>query len=147
MSFVECVVEKLIEDFMIAANETVATHISNMDLPFIYRVHGTPKEEKITDFLNLIKILNINVNTKNIGLTSKAMQTLLDKISDNEAAEVLASMLLRSMQKAVYSTNNIGHFGLGLKNYTHFTSPIRRFPDLMVHQLLKTYLFNNDLNK
>ena len=138
--------EKLIEDFMIAANETVATHISNMDLPFIYRVHGTPKEEKITDFLNLIKILNINVNTKNIGLTSKAMQMLLDKISDNEAAEVLASMLLRSMQKAVYSTNNIGHFGLGLKNYTHFTSPIRRFPDLMVHQLLKTYLFNNDLN-
>lgn len=138
--------EKLIEDFMIAANETIATHISNMDLPFIYRIHGTPRQEKIEDFLNLIKVLNINVSTKNISVSSKGMQIILDKISDSDASEILSSMLLRSMQKAIYSTNNIGHFGLGLKNYTHFTSPIRRFPDLTVHQLLKTYLFNNDLN-
>lgn len=138
--------EKLIEDFMIAANETIATHISNMDLPFIYRIHGTPRQEKIENFLNLIKVLNINVSTKNISVSSKGMQIILDKISDSDASEILSSMLLRSMQKAIYSTNNIGHFGLGLKNYTHFTSPIRRFPDLTVHQLLKTYLFNNDLN-
>lgn len=138
--------EKLIENFMIAANETVATHIYNMDLPFIYRVHGTPKSEKITDFINLLKIFNINVNTKNIDTTSKGMQELLDRLKDNKNAPILSSMLLRSMQKAIYSENNIGHFGLALKNYTHFTSPIRRFPDTTVHHLLRTYLFNKEID-
>jgi len=138
--------EKLIEDFMIAANETVATHIYNMSLPFIYRVHGTPKSEKITDFINLLKQLNINVNTKNIDTSSKGMQELLKEIGNRKEAPILSSMLLRSMQKAIYSTNNIGHFGLALKNYTHFTSPIRRFPDTTVHQLLRTYLFNKNIN-
>lgn len=139
--------EKIIEDFMIAANETVATHISNMDLPFIYRIHGTPKSEKIDDFVNLLKVLNITANTRNVSVSSKGMQKLIESISDCDASSILCSMLLRSMQKAIYSPNNIGHFGLGIKYYTHFTSPIRRFPDLMVHQLLKTYLFNNDLNE
>ena len=138
--------EKLIEDFMIAANETVATHIYNMSLPFIYRVHGTPKSEKITDFINLLKQLNINVNTKNIDTSSKGMQELLKEIGNRKEAPILSSMLLRSMQKAIYSTNNMGHFGLALKNYTHFTSPIRRFPDTTVHQLLRTYLFNKNIN-
>ena len=138
--------EKLIEAFMIAANETVATHIYNMSLPFIYRVHGTPKKEKITDFLNLLKLLNIRVNTKNIDTTSKGMQLLLNELKNNNSAEILSSMLLRSMQKAVYSDNNIGHFGLGLRNYTHFTSPIRRFPDTTVHGLLRTYLFNKEMD-
>ena len=138
--------EKIIEDFMIAANETVAEHIYNMDLPFIYRVHGTPRTEKIEDFVNLLKVLNISCNTKNISISSKGMQDIIESIKDHPAFKTLSSMLLRCMQKAIYSTNNIGHYGLGLKNYTHFTSPIRRFPDLMVHQLLKTYLFNNDLN-
>ena len=138
--------EKLIEDFMIAANEVVATHIYNMSLPFIYRVHGTPKTEKITDFINLLKQLNINVSTKGIDTSSKGMQELLKKIEDRKEAPILSSMLLRSMQKAVYSPNNIGHFGLALKNYTHFTSPIRRFPDTTVHMLLRTYLFNKQID-
>jgi len=138
--------EKLIEDFMIAANETVATHIFNMSLPFIYRVHGTPKTEKITDFINLLKQLNIRVNTKNIDTSSKGMQELLKEIGDRKEAPILSSMLLRSMQKAIYSPLNIGHFGLALKNYTHFTSPIRRFPDTTVHQLLRTYLFNKQID-
>ncbi len=138
--------EKLIENFMICANETVATHIYNMSLPFIYRIHGEPKTEKITDFLNLIKALNINVNTKGITTSSKDMQNLLVELKDYDESGILASMLLRSMQKAVYSPNNIGHFGLGLKNYTHFTSPIRRFPDTTVHELLRTYLFNKEIN-
>ena len=138
--------EKLIENFMIAANETVATHISNMELPFIYRVHGIPKPEKIGDFINLLKLLNINVNTRNISTSSKSMQELLNELKDRKESTILSSMLLRSMQKAVYSSNNIGHFGLGLKNYTHFTSPIRRFPDTTVHQLLRTYLFNKELD-
>lgn len=138
--------EKLIEDFMIAANETVATHIYNMSLPFIYRVHGTPKTEKITDFINLLTQLNINVNTKNIDTSSKGMQHLLKEIEDRKEAPILSSMLLRSMQKAIYSTDNIGHFGLALRNYTHFTSPIRRFPDTTVHELLRTYLFNKQID-
>jgi len=138
--------EKLIEDFMIAANETVATHIYNMELPFIYRVHGTPKAEKINDFLNLLKVLNININTRNIDTTSKGMQQILKELKGLKEAPILSSMLLRCMQKAIYSTNNVGHFGLALKNYTHFTSPIRRFPDTTVHGLLRTYLFNKQID-
>ncbi len=138
--------ENLIEDFMIAANEVVATHIFNMSLPFIYRVHGMPKPEKVTDFLNLLKILNIHINTKGIETSSKEMQNIMNELKKHKEAPILSSMLLRSMQKAVYSTNNIGHFGLSLKNYTHFTSPIRRFPDTTVHLLLRTYLFNKQID-
>ena len=138
--------EKLIEDFMIAANETIATHIFNMELPFIYRVHGMPKPEKVTDFINLLKQLNISVNTKGIDTSSKGMQRILNELKDRKESTILSSMLLRSMQKAIYSTNNIGHFGLALKNYTHFTSPIRRFPDTTVHALLRTYLFNKQMD-
>ncbi len=138
--------ELLIECFMIACNEVVATHITNMDLPFIYRVHGIPKKEKIDEFLNLLKILNIKVNTKGINESSKSMQELLNDLKDNDKKEILSTLLLRSMQKAIYSPNNIGHFGLGLKNYTHFTSPIRRFPDTTVHELLRAYLFDKNIN-
>ncbi len=138
--------ELLIECFMIIANEVIATHITNMDLPFIYRIHGVPKSEKIDEFLNLLKILNIHVNTKGIAENSKKMQELLNELKDNNKKEILSTLLLRSMQKAIYSPNNIGHFGLGLKNYTHFTSPIRRFPDTTVHELLRTYLFNKNIN-
>ncbi len=138
--------ESLIENFMIMANETVATHIFNMDLPFIYRVHGTPRSEKIDDFINLLKILKINVDTKDIGTKNRNMQNILKELKEYNENSILASMLLRSMQKAIYSTDNIGHFGLGLKNYTHFTSPIRRFPDTTVHMLLRTYLFNKQID-
>ena len=139
--------EKLIEDFMIAANETIATHIYNMDLPFVYRVHGEPKPEKIEDFLNMLKILNIRVNTRGIATSPRDMQKLLTELKDYKEFPILSSMLLRSMQKAIYSPTNIGHFGLGLKNYTHFTSPIRRFPDTTVHMLLRTYLFKKELDQ
>ena len=139
--------EKLIEDFMIAANETIATHIYNMDLPFVYRVHGEPKPEKIEEFLNMLKILNIRVNTRGIATSPRDMQKLLTELKDYKEFPILSSMLLRSMQKAIYSPTNIGHFGLGLKNYTHFTSPIRRFPDTTVHMLLRTYLFKKELDQ
>ena len=138
--------EMLIECFMIAANETVATHITNMDLPFIYRVHGVPKSEKIDDFLNLLKILHINIDTRGIDSSSQSMQKLLNELKDYKENEILSTLLLRSMQKAIYSPNNIGHFGLGLKNYTHFTSPIRRLPDTTVHELLRVYLFDKNIN-
>ena len=138
--------EKLIEDFMIAANETVASHIYNMDLPFIYRIHGTPNNEKIDDFVNLVKLLGYDLQTKVTDLTPITMQKLLKELSDKEEFAILSSMLLRSMKKAEYSKDNIGHFGLASKAYTHFTSPIRRFPDLTVHRLLKKYLVEKDLS-
>ena len=138
--------ECLIEDFMIVANETVAEHISNMELPFIYRVHAEPNSEKIDDFANLVKIFGYKINTNLMSLTPKAMQNVLDELDDKPEFTILSSMLLRSMKKAEYSKDNIGHFGLASKNYTHFTSPIRRFPDLTVHRLLRTYLFKHDLS-
>ncbi len=138
--------EKLIEDFMIAANETVATHISNLDLPFIYRVHDLPNAEKIEDFTNLIKQMGYQVHTNINKITPVTMQNLLNEFRDKDEFVILSDMLLRSMKKAIYSTNNIGHFGLASKNYTHFTSPIRRFPDLTVHRLLRTYLFENRID-
>lgn len=136
--------EKLIEDFMIIANETVASHIYNMDLPFIYRVHSNPSPEKISDFVNLLKILGYRLNTRINEITPIKMQHILTEISDKKEFKVLSSLLLRSMKKAEYSKENIGHFGLGSKAYTHFTSPIRRFPDLTVHRLLKKYLYEKD---
>ena len=138
--------ERLIESFMIMANETVAEYISNMDLPFIYRVHDVPNEEKIEDFLNLVKQLGYKLETRVTSFTPITMQKVLNELSDKPEFKILSNLLLRSMKKAVYSKDNIGHFGLALKNYTHFTSPIRRFPDLTVHRLLRTYLFNNDLS-
>ena len=138
--------ERLIEDFMIAANETVATHIYNMDLPFIYRVHDVPNQDKVTRFLNMVSLLGYKVNGKLKDLTPISMQKLLDQLKDVPQYKILSSMLLRSMRKAVYQKENIGHFGLGSKCYTHFTSPIRRYPDLEVHRLLRTYLYNHKLD-
>ena len=131
---------------MIAANETVATHISNMDLPFIYRVHDLPNAEKIEDFSNLIKQMGYQIHTNLNKITPVTMQNLLNEFRDKDEFVILSDMLLRSMKKAIYSTNNIGHFGLASKKYTHFTSPIRRFPDLTVHRLLRTYLFENRID-
>ena len=137
--------EKLIEDFMIAANETVARHITYMEYPFIYRVHGEPNEEKINNFLNFVSLLGHSVHKMN-KITPKSMQMLLDELKGVKEYDILSSLLLRSMQKAVYDKNNIGHFGLASKCYTHFTSPIRRYPDTTVHRLLRTYLFNKNIN-
>ncbi len=139
--------EMLIEDFMIAANETVATHIFYMDLPFIYRVHGVPSEEKIENFIKFIHVLGYTIDGKVKNITPKAMQKILDGLKDKKEYTILSSLLLRSMQKAIYDPVNIGHFGLASKCYTHFTSPIRRYPDTTVHRLLRTYLFKHDLSK
>ena len=136
--------EKLIEDFMIAANETVASCIYNMDLPFIYRVHDKPKEEKIEEFMTMLSLLNLRVKRKINDFSPKEMQDMLNDLKDTKEFPFLSSMLLRSMRKAEYSSENIGHFGLASSAYTHFTSPIRRYPDLVVHRLLKKYLVEKD---
>ncbi len=136
--------EKMIEDFMIAANETVASHVFWMGLPFVYRVHGTPKEEKVNDFLDFVSSLGYKITGKvNIKYPS-SIENILRQLRDKKEYEVLSTLMLRAMQKAVYQPENIGHFGLASKIYTHFTSPIRRFPDTTVHRLLRTYIYEND---
>ena len=136
--------EKLIEDFMIIANETVASHIYWQNLPFIYRVHDVPNPDKITDFLTYASIFGIKLKGKKDDIVSKDIQKILEAIKSNDGAHFLDRLLLRSMAKAVYQKDCIGHFGLASKYYTHFTSPIRRYPDLIVHRLLRKYLYNND---
>ena len=139
--------EKLIEDFMIAANETVATHIHFMELPFLYRIHGEPNEEKINNFLKFVSVLGYNVKMKAKEITPVVLQDILGQLKEKKEFHILSSFLLRSMQKAVYDKGNIGHFGLGSKCYTHFTSPIRRYPDTTVHRLLRRYLFLHQLDR
>ena len=138
--------ENLIEDFMILANECVATHIYYMELPFIYRIHEEPKEEKIRDFLGYLSSLGYTYRGNIKDVSPKTVQGILEFLKDKKECKILSSLLLRSMQKAVYREQNLGHYGLASKCYTHFTSPIRRYPDTTVHRLLHTYLFDNDMS-
>ena len=138
--------EMLIEDFMIAANECVATHIYFMNLPFIYRVHDMPKEEKIRSYLSFIGNLGYQIPGNIKDFKPKSMQKLIEYLSDKKEFKILSELLLRSMQKAIYQKENIGHYGLASSCYTHFTSPIRRYPDTTVHRLLRIYLFNHDMS-
>ena len=139
--------EKIIEDFMIVANETVAATIYFMELPFVYRVHGKPNEEKVNQFLDFIKVLGYKIDVKKKNYDSKTMQEILKNLKDKKEFLILSKLMLRSMQKAIYDNNNIGHFGIASKCYTHFTSPIRRYPDTTVHRLLRTYLFKNKIDQ
>ena len=138
--------ENLIEDFMIAANECVASHIYFMNLPFIYRVHEYPQEEKIRSFLGFISGLGYHVNGNIKDFKPTTMQNILEQLKDKPEYKILSTLLLRSMQKAVYRPENLGHYGLASSCYTHFTSPIRRYPDTTVHRLLRTYLFDNKID-
>ena len=138
--------ENLIEDFMIAANECVATHIYFMNLPFIYRIHEYPKEEKIRSFLGFVSNLGYTITGNVSDIKPTTIQHILKQLEDKPEYKILSNLLLRSMQKAVYKEENLGHYGLASKCYTHFTSPIRRYPDTTVHRLLRTYLFDNKID-
>lgn len=133
--------ENLIEDFMIAANECVASHIFYMSLPFVYRIHEVPEEERIRSFLAFVSSLGYNVAGDVKDVKPTTMQRILKSLEDKPEFKILSSLLLRSMKKAVYRPENLGHYGLASPCYTHFTSPIRRYPDTTVHRLLRTYLF------
>ena len=128
--------EKLIEDFMIAANECVATHIYFMNLPFIYRVHEVPQPDKISDFLRFVSSLGYSVKGDPKDTRPTALQYILEQLHDKKEFPILSTLLLRCMQKAIYKEINLGHYALGSQCYTHFTSPIRRYPDTTVHRLL-----------
>ena len=139
--------ENMIEDFMIAANETVAEHVFYMGLPFVYRVHEVPDNEKVEEFLNSISMLGYHIVGDRNFVYPKSMKKILDQLRNKEGFEILSTLLLRCMKKAVYKPENLGHYGLASKCYTHFTSPIRRFPDTTVHNLLRKYIFNEPNDK
>lgn len=131
--------ERLIESFMLAANETVAKHFNELKLPFIYRIHEQPKEEKMQRFFDFAAVLGIVVKGTKTDITPKDLQNVLEQVIDKPEEAVINTMLLRSMQQARYSEDNYGHYGLAAEHYTHFTSPIRRYPDLIVHRLIRSY--------
>ena len=134
--------EKLIENFMIVANETVASSIYYRSdrVPGIYRVHDRPNEAKLQKFMDFLSTHGYSVTGKKKGKISvKDLRNIIDQIEDERVKPILNELLVRAMAKAVYSEENIGHFGLGSKCYSHFTSPIRRYPDLILHRLVKLY--------
>lgn len=140
--------EKMIEDFMICANECVAKYVFIKELPFIYRVHENPNTEKITDFLKFVSVYNIKLRGSKEQIESIDIQYLLDEINSKEELEFLNRLLLKSMSKARYDRDALGHFGLASEYYSHFTSPIRRYPDLIAHRLLREYFYqDNKLTK
>ena len=133
---------KIIEEFMLLANETIAKHMNKLELPLVYRVHEKPDATKIEKLVVLVKSMGHKFKTKE-DISPKVMQNLLFKIQDTPEQLILSTMMLRSLMKARYSEENLGHFGLAADYYCHFTSPIRRYPDLMVHRLLREWLNGN----
>lgn len=136
--------EKMIEDFMICANECVATHMRNLDLPCVYRIHEKPDVKRMRDFVNAAKIMGFSFSGDVNNVHPKQLQKMLKKAEGSPNFDNLSTMMLRSMQKARYDGMCSGHFGLALDDYLHFTSPIRRYPDLLVHRYLRKYCFNNN---
>lgn len=129
--------EKIIENLMLLANETIASHYSWC--PFIFRVHDIPNAEVLKNILDFLRLIGYRIQNIKSFNNPKAIQGILKNLSKTEEFSIASNMILRGMKKAVYTTDNIGHFGLDLENYTHFTSPIRRLPDLLVHTLIDIY--------
>ena len=131
---------KLIESFMVVANETVAEHFKKNNIPFVYRVHETPNSEKMQVFLNLVSRCGIETKANANAIHPLDIQSILQKAKNHDAKEMINRVALRSMRKAKYSPECLGHFGLASTYYCHFTSPIRRYPDLTIHRIIKDYL-------
>ena len=133
--------ERIIEDFMIAANECVAAHVKWLETPSMYRVHEAPEPKKVREFARTAKTLGYTFQGGIQSVYPAQFSNLLKEAKGNDNYSVLSSFMLRSMQKARYDNRCMGHFGLALKEYLHFTSPIRRYPDLVVHRMLRKYVF------
>ncbi|KRG15136.1 ribonuclease R [Lederbergia galactosidilytica] len=139
--------ERIIEEFMLIANETVAERFHWMDVPFIYRIHEDPKEDKLQRFFEFITNFGLIVRGTANSVHPRALQEIIETVKGKPEEMVISTVMLRSMQQAKYDPESIGHFGLSTKFYTHFTSPIRRYPDLIVHRLIRTYLFEGKLDE
>ncbi len=131
---------RIIEEFMLVCNETVAAFMTWNEIPFVYRIHEEPTVEKILEFNEFIH--NFGHHLKGIGgkIHPKTLQSLLEKIKGSREEAIISTVMLRSLQKAKYSSENLGHFGLAAKDYSHFTAPIRRYPDLIIHRIIKDFL-------
>lgn len=134
------VATKIIEDFMLIANETVAEHFHWMELPFVYRTHDNPDPEKISKLGTFIRNFGYSIKSRQEEIHPKELQKLLAKIEDTPEEALIARLTLRSMKQAKYTINCTGHFGLACPYYCHFTSPIRRYPDLQIHRIIKEQL-------
>ena len=137
----------LIEDFMLLANKTIAETMSKSskykDYTFVFRIHDEPNPEKLSNFIQLVSKLGYSMNISSREKLVKSYNALFDAVNGKGEKNLVESVAIRTMAKAVYSTTNIGHYGLAFPYYTHFTSPIRRYPDLMVHRLIERYLIEN----
>lgn len=141
--------EKIIEEFMLLANETVAEYAFWSELPFVYRVHEAPSVEKLTEFNTFLQNFNLSIRERIDGdspIHPKSLQSILDSVKDSPEERMVATRMLRSLMKADYRTENLGHFGLAAKYYCHFTSPIRRYPDLIIHRALKLFLDGKEIH-
>ena len=130
----------MIEEFMLAANETIAEHFYWLDVPFLYRNHGAPEAEKIDNLAQAVRTMGFTLKGRGGEIHSHAIQSMLEKCKGMRTESVISMLALRAMQKAEYSGENKGHFGLAAEYYTHFTSPIRRYPDLFIHRVIKWVL-------
>ncbi|MBU0278907.1 ribonuclease R [Gemella sp. zg-1178] len=139
--------EKMIEDFMLSANEVIAEHFYWLETPFIYRIHEEPKIEKLRQFFDLATSFGYREKKLNIKeIEPYVLANMLEKFRGKNVEQMLSTILLRTMNQARYSSINTGHFALSAKYYTHFTSPIRRYPDLLVHRMIRSYIFNGDIS-
>ncbi|MCD4837914.1 MULTISPECIES: ribonuclease R [Neobacillus] len=141
------VAERLIEEFMLVANETVAEHFHWMDVPFIYRIHEDPKEDKLRKFFEFITNFGYIVKGTANNVHPRALQEIIEEVQGKPEEMVVSTVMLRSMQQAKYDPESLGHFGLSTQFYTHFTSPIRRYPDTIVHRLIRTYIIEGKLDE
>ena len=131
------IANKIIEEFMLVANETIAEHFYWMEIPFVYRIHELPSEEKITEFNKFVHNFGYFIKGNHGEVHPKAIQNLLKKVEGKREEHIISKMVLRSLRQARYSPVNEGHFGLASEYYCHFTSPIRRYPDLQIHRIIK----------
>ncbi|CAG7648695.1 Ribonuclease R [Paenibacillus solanacearum] len=139
------VAEMIIEEFMLAANETVAEHFYWLKVPFLYRVHEDPDAEKLQHFMEFITNFGYVVRGKGNTVHPRALQTLLEEIRGTKEETVISTVMLRSMKKAMYDSQSLGHYGLAAEYYSHFTSPIRRYPDLIIHRVIREVLESGGL--
>ncbi len=136
--------ESLIEEFMLAANETVAAHYHALGIPFVYRVHEEPDSEKLADLKSFIAIFGYYLKGAQNKVFPKSYQEVIEQVKGKKEERIVSTMMLRSMRHARYATEPLGHFGLSAQFYSHFTSPIRRYPDLAIHRVIKEMVVNEN---
>ena len=137
---------RIIEEFMLVANETVAEHFYWLQLPFVYRIHETPSPEKMQELGKFVSTFGYTIKGDLEEVHPKALQSIISAIKGKKEEEAISTIMLRSLKQARYSPECSGHFGLAAQYYSHFTSPIRRYPDLQIHRIMKEHL-NNKINK